>query len=946
MNDRAGNSKSGTGRWGNPPTFYRIEKYQRQGMSILDNIQFQFDESMSGHFCEGETDPRIGEETGKKQGNAIRFDVHVVIKDLGGFLKLSGHSGELTGAVSFKPLGENLPIRNGTFSLFSHDEKTGMRLMVYAFAFTGADGEAYYLHGHKELYHDKRKLDLLEDITSLFTVIHKGEDTHAPVYGAGVLHFLLKDTVALVTSMKAVGDTTVWQRIAARTAFFSFGFGELREEYFKNINPFYNTEYENLVLSGFVACEKNNASLPFFFVSGVHDKGFPWGDNETFWDVMLVIANGNGGWERYCISDRVLDGLAIDVEHGSYRYSGPIFTLADGHAASFIQMRKGDGHLIPCEAEIELKFEARAFDNVSFPFSLAGNLVRRLTSSLSQKLHELLPSHHSLGVNIMPHSVTTASGTFAISRSGIKQAFSIDREKTSGEAERTTFCNIKEPTLLYNYLCALRPGIKAARVQIHTSTLRDEREHWAKDRLDAFLGTVISRMASKEFLIEQGRLSEKKLGRQGEEYEKGNLLKKLGPPLLEIRNDHYPTAVFVRSIVQVQDPSGCQCLALEESMRLMRLEPVNSNKKAIVASIKNDDKFAALDVVLAETRFDALIEARRAATKKSKKDFSIIIKPNFMFSYDKNDLSTFTDPQLVGQLAKRLAAAGYESIKVVEAHSTYGEYFDKRSVREMADYLGYDEKDGYRVIDMTEEATEMRDFGGALGVHPVSPTWRDADFRISFAKNKTHAYAYYTLTLKNIYGALALGNKFKEYHCGRGIYKPAIQYLGEYPVHFGLIDAYLSADGPFGVFSDTLPNQTHTIIGGEDLVAVDWVGASKMGIDPMISEYMRLAVEKSGKPEITLVGDDSLYLPWLNVPVALQLFTNKGLDANYHFGNLFYTAASQMDQTHFTHKSRNVFIKLLRACTNPIRQTFFLRTGENPTVFNRLASWVLWKMGY
>jgi hypothetical protein len=247
---------------------------------------------------------------------------------------------------------------------------------------------------------------------------------------------------------------------------------------------------------------------------------------------------------------------------------------------------------------------------------------------------------------------------------------------------------------------------------------------------------------------------------------------------------------------------------------------------------------------------------------------------------------------------------------------------------------------------MTEESVEYRDFGGTLGMHPVSPTWRDADFRISFAKNKTHAYAYYTLTLKNIYGALPLANKFREYHCKHRIFSSAIEYLAAFPVQYGLIDAYQSADGPFGVFADTLPNQTQTIIGGENLVAVDWVGASKMGINPMISGYMRLAVEAFGKPEITLIGDAEPYIPWLNVPVALQLFTNKGLDANYHFGNLFYSAAAQMDETHFTFKNNNVFIKLLRQCTNPLRQTIFLRTGENPTLFNRLASWVLWKMGY
>jgi len=70
-------------------------------------------------------------------------------------------------------------------------------------------------------------------------------------------------------------------------------------------------------------------------------------------------------------------------------------------------------------------------------------------------------------------------------------------------------------------------------------------------------------------------------------------------------------------------------------------------------------------------------------------------------------------------------------------------------------------------------------------------------------QEQDHAYAYYTLTLKNIYGALPLANKFKEYHCGRGIYETTIEYLTAFPVDFGLVDACLSADGLSG-YSPTL----------------------------------------------------------------------------------------------------------------------------------------------
>jgi hypothetical protein len=127
---------------------------------------------------------------------------------------------------------------------------------------------------------------------------------------------------------------------------------------------------------------------------------------------------------------------------------------------------------------------------------------------------------------------------------------------------------------------------------------------------------------------------------------------------------------------------------------------------------------------------------------------------------------------------------------------------------------------------------------------------------------------------------------------------------------------------------------------------VDWVAASKMGIDPMISPYMKLAVQAFGKPEIRLVGDSNPYRPWLNVPVALTLFTHKGVDADYNFGNLMYSAAAQMDETHFQHKNRALYMRLLRRLTVPLRRAFFVRTGENPSLGNKMFSWLFWKLGF
>jgi len=70
----------------------------------------------------------------------------------------------------------------------------------------------------------------------------------------------------------------------------------------------------------------------------------------------------------------------------------------------------------------------------------------------------------------------------------------------------------------------------------------------------------------------------------------------------------------------------------------------------------------------------------------------------------------------------------------------------------VADYIGLIGRN-YRIIDLSEDLEDFQ-YSGKLGKHYVNREWKNADFRISFAKNKTHVYAYYTLTIKNIYGAL------------------------------------------------------------------------------------------------------------------------------------------------------------------------------------------------
>jgi uncharacterized protein (DUF362 family) len=653
-------------------------------------------------------------------------------------------------------------------------------------------------------------------------------------------------------------------------------------------------------------------------VAGVHDKGFPWGDGELFSDVLLVTGNGSGGYRRYCVADRLLRGLDLDVATGTCTYRGPIFELAADYATTLADLAGGAGGLARLDADIDIRFESRAGEAVPLPFPRTRTVWRRARSSLTGWLSGALPGTHLPGIHLVPHAVAITSGSIRLQPvGGATEArhWVIQPAGTFGECERGSFRSLKRPTLAYRYRCAVDAGRREASVQIRASTVRHQR------RTGALIERLVSRVGSATYVVSaQGvEIGAAPAGRRRGEHAPTCPL-----PVLEIGLGHFPTAVFLRRIVEVEHAPGDVGLALEEDMSPVRGGKAGPLPVATVAAICDEDKRRALDRVLDATGFDGVVEEAVSASSKARGDFSIVIKPNFMFAYDKRDHSTFTDPELVAHLVGHLRGRGFRNITVAESHSTYGEYFDHRGVRDMADYLGFDGRPGYQVVDMTLDADERRDLGPVLGLHPVSRAWRDADFRISFAKNKTHAYAYYTLTIKNVYGALPLPNKFREYHCGRGIYAPTIDYLAAFPVHFGLIDAHVSADGAFGVFANPRPNRTTTVLGGANLVAVDWVGASRMGLDPAASPHMQLAVRRFGLPPIRVIGESGWYTPWRNVPRSLTFLANHVMDANYAVGRFLYAISAQMDEDHFRVRNDAWYMRGLRLCTLPLRRALFV----------------------
>ena len=302
------------------------------------------------------------------------------------------------------------------------------------------------------------------------------------------------------------------------------------------------------------------------------------------------------------------------------------------------------------------------------------------------------------------------------------------------------------------------------------------------------------------------------------------------------------------------------------------------SRDSSVYLVSGEDKFDALQRAIDQSGFVANLTNRWSASGKTKGEFLVAIKPNIMTaSIPEEDSPVYTDPQLVEELIAVIRGQGFEQIAVVEAENVYNYSYRGRRVAKVAEMCGYSGV-GYRIASMTEEKTRL-DYGGLLGVHLVGSTWLQADYRISFAKNKTHWQCYYTACLKNIYGCLPEWDKMQHYHGvrrGQNIEfsDATIDIVDRLPVHFGFLDAWVSGDGLTGHVRDAEPNHTHMIFASDNIFALDWVAGEKMNIHPLDNVVIQKAVQRWGTIQIKRVGDMTPWEKWDNV----RPFVVKALD--------------------------------------------------------------------
>jgi uncharacterized protein (DUF362 family) len=284
----------------------------------------------------------------------------------------------------------------------------------------------------------------------------------------------------------------------------------------------------------------------------------------------------------------------------------------------------------------------------------------------------------------------------------------------------------------------------------------------------------------------------------------------------------------------------------------------------VAQGTQGDDKRAVFRKLLDDAQLPARIAQRARECGKEVSALSVAVKPSFMMGYHRCDTSGLTDPELLDELSAYLRALGVADVAIVEARNLYDQFYDGRSVAEVARYFGY-ESPRHRIVDVSSEQVP-HEYVRGIAQYSVSSTWKDADFRITFGKLRSHPIEQVYLTLANLEGIGARCEEFlfadRQAHRDAALMTMASAFFP----HFALIDGYDSAaDGLIGVMGCPRPKKPRRIYAGADAIAVDFVAARHVGVaDARTAGLVKTACDWFGDPTsaITVHGVDEPIPGW------------------------------------------------------------------------------------
>lgn len=283
-----------------------------------------------------------------------------------------------------------------------------------------------------------------------------------------------------------------------------------------------------------------------------------------------------------------------------------------------------------------------------------------------------------------------------------------------------------------------------------------------------------------------------------------------------------------------------------------------------VAGNAQEEAPAALRRTLSQCGLSEALRQRAQALGKSVADLRVIVKTSFMLGYNRRDPSPQVSAVLIRELVDFLREQGCADVAVAESRNLYDHFVRNRSVHEVAAYFGL-EPAGFRLVDLSAEQ-QPHAYRRGMGQTTVAASWRDADFRLSFGKVRSHPIEAALLGLGNLEGIGGRTDQFlfAERQADRST--ALMMLLDDFPVHFSVLDCFADVpDGIVGMMGCPHPKQPRRFFAGADLLAVDGVVGRILGWrSPDESPLVQAACHWFGgwPDDFTVLGSDEPLRGW------------------------------------------------------------------------------------
>jgi uncharacterized protein (DUF362 family) len=284
----------------------------------------------------------------------------------------------------------------------------------------------------------------------------------------------------------------------------------------------------------------------------------------------------------------------------------------------------------------------------------------------------------------------------------------------------------------------------------------------------------------------------------------------------------------------------------------------------VVQGQEPDDQLRLFRCLLDDSGLPEQLRQHAESLRKPVGEMRVAIKPTFMLGYHRRDRSPLTDAALIDELARWLRELGCADVAVVEGRNIYDRWFGRRSVHDVASYFQISSPH-FRLVDLAEEQVP-HSFGRGMAQYTVGRTWKEADFRISFGKLRSHPVDLALLALGNLewIGARCDEYLFVERQAHRQT--ALMMLIADFPPHFALLDAFdCVPDGVVGMMGCRRPKSPRRFYAGADALAVDVIALAHLGVhDPDASPTLRSARHWFGdvRGRIEVVGVDEPIAGW------------------------------------------------------------------------------------